>query len=66
MHLVAVVEKELGRTARKTFLPMQKGDVVTTYADVEALKRDTGFRPDTPVEVGVARFVAWYRDYYGS
>lgn len=66
MHLIAVLEKELGRTALKRFLPMQKGDVATTYADVEALKRATGFRPDTPVEVGVARFVAWYREYYGS
>ncbi len=65
MHLVAVVEKELGRSARKTFLPMQKGDVATTFADVEALMRDTGFRPDTPIEVGVARFVAWYREFYG-
>ena len=44
---------------------MQPGDVPDTYADVEALRRDTGYAPSTPVEEGVAKFVAWYRGYYG-
>ena len=45
---------------------LQPGDVPDTYADVEDLVRDTGYRPDTPVEVGVSRFVDWYRSYYGD
>jgi len=65
MHLIDVLERELGRTAVKTYLPMQAGDVVATYADVDHLMRDTDFRPDTPIEVGVAKFVAWYCEYYG-
>ncbi|MCU0627215.1 MAG: NAD-dependent epimerase [Gemmatimonadaceae bacterium] len=65
MHLIATLERALGRTATKNFLPMQAGDVPATYADVEALTAATGFLPNTPVEVGVERFVAWYRTYYG-
>ena len=65
MDLIALIECEIGRPAIKTFLPMQQGDVPTTFADVDALMRDTGFRPDTPIEIGVAKFVAWYREYYG-
>ncbi|MCA0374869.1 MAG: NAD-dependent epimerase [Gemmatimonadetes bacterium] len=65
MHLIATLEQALGRTAEKRMLPMQPGDVPATYADVEALVEDVGFAPRTPVEVGVGRFVAWYRDYYG-
>jgi UDP-glucuronate 4-epimerase len=47
-------------------LPMQPGDVVETYADIDDLIRDTGFKPITPVEEGVSRFVKWYRSYYGK
>ena len=65
MYLIEVLEKKLGRTARKTFLPMQQGDVPATFADVDDLMRDTGFRPDTPIETGVGKFVDWYRGYYG-
>jgi UDP-glucuronate 4-epimerase len=64
MSFIEVLEKCLGKKARKNFLPMQPGDVVATYADVDDLVRDVGFRPDTPVEEGLARFVSWYRDYY--
>ncbi|HKU06331.1 MAG TPA: NAD-dependent epimerase/dehydratase family protein, partial [Bradyrhizobium sp.] len=64
-HVVAVLEKELGRTAVKDMLPMQPGDVMETFADVGDLMRDTGFRPQTPIEEGIRRFVAWYRDHYG-
>jgi UDP-glucuronate 4-epimerase len=62
---IEVIEDALGRKATKNLLPLQPGDVPDTFADVEALVRDTGYQPSTPIEVGVARFVAWYRDYYG-
>ncbi|WP_342740186.1 SDR family NAD(P)-dependent oxidoreductase [Bradyrhizobium sp. B117] len=64
MHVVALLERELGRTAIKELLPMQPGDVLETFADVEDLMRDTGFAPSTPIEQGVRNFVAWYRDYH--
>jgi UDP-glucuronate 4-epimerase len=64
MHVVGLLERELGRTAVKELLPMQPGDVVETFADVEDLMRDTGFAPSTPIEHGVHNFVAWYRDHY--
>lgn len=65
MHFIEVLEKALGIKARKNFLPMQKGDVPETFADVTDLMRATGYAPATPIEVGIARFVAWYKDYYG-
>ncbi|MEO7917667.1 MAG: NAD-dependent epimerase [Dokdonella sp.] len=61
---IAVIEKCLGRTAEKNLLPMQPGDVPDTYANVEELSRDTGYKPSTTVDEGVAKFVEWYRDYY--
>ena len=64
LHVVSLLEKELGRTARKEMLPMQPGDVLETFADIEELTRDTGFRPSTSIEDGVRDFVAWYRDHY--
>jgi UDP-glucuronate 4-epimerase len=64
MHVVAVLEKELGRAAVAQMLPMQPGDVPATYADVEDLEREIGFRPTTTIEDGVARFAKWYRDYH--
>lgn len=64
MHVVGLLEQELGRTAIKELLPMQPGDVLETFADVEDLMRDTGFAPSTPIEHGVRNFVAWYRDHY--
>ena len=65
MYLIETIEKALGRTAQKHMMPLQMGDVPATYADVEDLTRDTGFTPATPIEVGVERFVKWYRTYYG-
>ena len=65
MQLIRTLEKALGREAQKRMLPMQPGDVPATYADVEDLERDVGFRPATPIETGVQRFVDWYRGYYG-
>lgn len=64
MRYIEVLEDCLGRKATKNLLPMQAGDVPDTYADVDALVRDVGYRPATPIEEGVARFVAWYREYY--
>ena len=62
---IEVLEECLGRKAEKNLLPMQPGDVADTYANVDELIRDTGYKPDTPIEVGVARFVEWYTTYYG-
>ncbi len=65
MEYVAAIEDALGTTAQKNFLPLQDGDVPATYADTSALNALTGFAPATSVRDGVARFVAWYRGYYG-
>jgi len=64
LRYIEVLEQCLGRKAQKNLLPLQPGDVPDTLADVEALTRDVGYRPSTPVEEGVKRFVEWYRDYY--
>lgn len=64
LRYIEVLEEALGRKAEKRLLPLQPGDVPDTYADVEALQRDTGYSPSTPIEVGVRRFVEWYRDFY--
>ena len=64
MRYIEVLEDCLGRKAIRNLLPMQPGDVPDTYADVEALVQDVGYQPATPIEVGVARFVDWYREYY--
>jgi UDP-glucuronate 4-epimerase len=64
-HYIETLEQCLGRKARMNLLPLQPGDVPDTYADVADLIRDTGYKPDTPMEEGVARFVDWYRGYFG-
>jgi len=64
MAMIACLERLLGREAKKTFLPMQPGDVPETSADVDDLARDVGYRPATPIEDGITRFLAWYRDYF--
>ncbi|MCU0734754.1 MAG: NAD-dependent epimerase [Methylotetracoccus sp.] len=63
-RFIQVLEDCLGKKAIKNMLPMQDGDVPDTYADVDDLMRDTGYRPRTPIEVGIARFVDWYKDFY--
>jgi UDP-glucuronate 4-epimerase len=65
MDFIAAIEKAVGRDAKKIFLPLQPGDVVKTFADVDDLVRDVGFKPTTPIDEGIARFVDWYRSYYG-
>jgi UDP-glucuronate 4-epimerase len=64
MRYIEVLEECLGRKAEKNFLPMQLGDVPDTWADVEDLVADVGYRPSTPIEIGVRNFVDWYLDYY--
>lgn len=66
MDYVAALEKCLGREAQKEYLPMQPGDVYQTYADVTDLMRDYDFKPETSIEEGLAKFVEWYKDYYGE
>ncbi|MGV3486815.1 MAG: NAD-dependent epimerase [Planctomycetaceae bacterium] len=66
IDFIEVIEKCLGRKAVRKMMPMQPGDVPQTYADIDALQSAIGFRPETPIETGVARFVQWYRDYYGE
>jgi UDP-glucuronate 4-epimerase len=64
MKVVALLERELGKTAARELLPMQPGDVPETFADVSALQREIGFAPKTSIEEGIRRFVVWYRDYH--
>ena len=64
LRFIELMEQALGRTVDKRLLPMQPGDVPDTWADVSALRRDVGYAPGTSIEDGVARFVAWYRDYF--
>ena len=65
MDYFSALERALGMTAKKEFLPMQPGDVYQTYADVDAMMRDFDFKPSMPIEVGLRKFVDWYRGYYG-
>ena len=65
-HYITALENCLGRKALRNLLPLQPGDVVDTFADVDDLVCDFGYRPSTPVETGIEHFVAWYLDYYGT
>jgi UDP-glucuronate 4-epimerase len=65
-RFIEVLEQCLGITARKNLLPIQPGDVLATYADVSELTDDIGFSPSTPIEVGIEKFVEWYRGYYSN
>ncbi len=65
MRLIEILEQCLGREAKKNWLPMQPGDIPETFADVSDLETDVGFRPRILIEVGVPRFVEWYRNYFG-
>ncbi|MCK6391672.1 MAG: NAD-dependent epimerase [Azonexus sp.] len=64
MDFIGALEQAIGKTAEKIFLPMQDGDVPATYADTSLLDQWVGFAPATPIQAGVDRFIAWYRDYY--
>ncbi|WP_456450183.1 NAD-dependent epimerase [Hydrogenimonas sp.] len=64
MDFIETLEKHLGKKAKKEMLPMQPGDVEATWADTSALERDNGYRPSTPLNEGIGRFVEWYREFY--
>jgi len=64
MDYISTLEKHLGMTAKKEFLPMQPGDVYQTYADITELEKDFGFRPQTSIDYGLSMFVKWYKEYY--
>ncbi|PTR06518.1 hypothetical protein C8J28_14913, partial [Cereibacter azotoformans] len=66
LDFVEAIEESLGRRAIRNYMPMQLGDVPATWADAGLLHRLTGYRPQTDVREGIARFVAWYRDYSGK
>jgi UDP-glucuronate 4-epimerase len=66
MDFISALEKELGAEAKKNMLPLQAGDVPATWADCRALERDTGYRPNTPVQEGIRSFAAWYKNFYGD
>ena len=64
MRFIELLEEKLGKKAIKNMMPIQAGDVPGSFANVDDLMRDTGFSPNTPIEIGIDKFVAWYRDYY--
>ena len=64
LRYIEIIEDCVGKKAEKNLLPMQAGDVMATYADVDALVKDVGYKPSTNIEEGVAKFVEWYRDFY--
>jgi UDP-glucuronate 4-epimerase len=64
MYFIETLERAIGKTAVKEYLPMQAGDVYQTYADVSDLERDFDFKPSTSIETGLARFAKWYGEYY--
>jgi UDP-glucuronate 4-epimerase len=64
MTFIETIEKHLGLEAKKNFLPLQPGDVPATYADIEPLRRDTGFEPRTSIDEGIGNFIDWYRTFY--
>ncbi len=64
LHFINVLEKYLGKEAEKIFMPIQSGDVPATFADIDDLTRDFGFRPTTTIEYGIREFVSWYQDYF--
>jgi UDP-glucuronate 4-epimerase len=65
MDFIQTIEKHLGKTTKKNYLPMQPGDVLSTYADISDLVRDYGFKPNTSIDEGIKKFVDWYKKFYG-
>ena len=64
LYYIECLEKSLGKSTHKEMLPIQPGDVEHTYADVTSLMKDTGYKPNTSIELGVEKFIEWYKDYY--
>jgi len=65
MEFIETIENVLGKKAKKEFFDLQAGDVIATYADIDDLVEDVDFRPQTPIETGIRRFISWYKEYYG-
>ena len=65
MRLIALLEEACGRPAEIDFQPLQPGDVLETYADIDDIRRDLGFQPKTPIDIGIPEFVTWLRAYQG-
>jgi len=65
LHMIDVLEDALGKKAKRSLEPMQPGDVKETFADISALEADFGFKASTPIEIGIPKFVEWYRNFYG-
>ncbi|MEL0211171.1 MAG: protein CapI, partial [Novosphingobium sp.] len=65
MKVIGILEEQLGRKAEMNLMPMQPGDVRQSFADIDAISGDLGYQPTTSIDVGVPRFVAWYKDYHG-
>jgi UDP-glucuronate 4-epimerase len=66
LRMIEVLEEALGRKAEKLLMPIQSGDVQATFANIDPLIADVGFKPDTSIEHGVGQFVEWYRGFYGA
>ena len=66
LEMIAILERSLGKKAVMNMLPMQAGDILSTFADVEHLSNDVGFEPATSLEVGLTNFVRWYREYHNA
>ena len=64
MDFISLLEKAIGKEAKKEFLDLQPGDVIETFADIDALSLDVGFKPNTPIEEGIKKFVEWYKDFH--
>ncbi len=63
-RFIEIIEETIGKKAKKEYVGMQDGDVQATYADVDDLEKDFNFKPSTPIEEGIKKFVEWYREYY--
>ena len=64
MYFIELIEKNLNKKAEKNFLPIQPGDVPETYADVDVLTKEVNYKPSTSIEIGIEKFILWYRDFY--
>ena len=65
MEFIQTIEQAVGKEAKKNYLPMQDGDVVATYADIDSLHEAVGFRPSTSLKEGITKFTEWYKTYHG-
>jgi UDP-glucuronate 4-epimerase len=64
MYFIELIEKNLNKKAEKNYLPIQPGDVPETYADVDVLTKEVNYKPSTSIEIGIEKFILWYRDFY--